>query len=794
MAVVLWLGHRRAARIEYVSGLGTEDRRISQESPTGYVGGWRWLIAPEHANETYQTVLETQQLLATGEPRIRRVDFDSPPVGRGVHRTSVLHWCMGVAGWIDHTLTGRPLGVSVERAAVHGPIVLHLLLLVSAVVFAAAQFGGLAAALLALGIIGLFPWAGNFLPGAPHLHGLALVGVVWSLLPLTAALAGRHGDVGPPVSRAPWIAAGVAGGLGLWANVPAVAPALAGLVLGAAVAPWLGRGQNGPPPTSETRWRLWALAGATTSFAAYLVDFFPDRLDFRLDANHPLFAVAWVAAGELLVLSERGAQVGWTAFPTRTRQRMWIVAGVVGWVAIAFVWSGTTWFPAGSLFNSRLSDLPASPAAANLIRWMVREGLGGAVLATFLPLAAFIGTAWLVLRRGTPFPLRSASAAVLGAAGAIAVLACRELRMWSVVDGILLASVPLLTQAFAGRRARPAVRWVCVMAFVATLVPGSIRLISSLRAPAADLTTIEAESLTERNLAHWLANRVGPGRAVVLAPPFRSTGFCFHGGFRALGSTDPENGLGLTGAVRLARESSPETVRSLIEEHGITHVILPSWDETLVEFARPNPDTSEITFVAALNDWSVPLWLRPVAYQPPAIEGAVNRNVVIFEVVEDQDPATSISQVVEYFSDMEQWPRAGSAAESLRQYSADLGALVAMAQLELVQRSPRADEHVKAIVAILDSGYDQALAWDRRVSLASVLAQVRQTAHARAQLQRCLAEMDEPRLRSLSTNQLYRVHVLSRRFGLGFPNDTVRALALQLLPPGPRARVMGGAD
>jgi hypothetical protein len=91
-----------------------------------------------------------------------------------------------------------------------------------------------------------------------------------------------------------------------------------------------------------------------------------------------------------------------------------------------------------------------------------------------------------------------------------------------------------------------------------------------------------------------------------------------------------------------------------------------------------------------------------------------------------------------------------------------------------------------SLLSRLSNGADRFLPWDRRVSLAIVLARAGQVDLAREQVRRCLAELSEKRLRSLSTGSLYNLLVLSHSFGLAATDPKLRELALDLLPSGLR--------
>ncbi len=79
--------------------------------------------------------------------------------------------------------------------------------------------------------------------------------------------------------------------------------------------------------------------------------------------------------------------------------------------------------------------------------------------------------------------------------------------------------------------------------------------------------------------------------------------------------------------------------------------------------------------------------------------------------------------------------------------------------------------------------------WDRRVSLAVVLARGKQVDLARDQVRRCLAEVDEAKLRWLTTGSLYRLQVLCRAFDMAIADQRLRELALDLLPGDLRSRL-----
>jgi hypothetical protein len=228
----------------------------------------------------------------------------------------------------------------------------------------------------------------------------------------------------------------------------------------------------------------------------------------------------------------------------------------------------------------------------------------------------------------------------------------------------------------------------------------------------------------------------------------------------------------------------------LIRRREVTHIIVPSWDTYLSEFARSGLGQLEGSFLDRLNKWAIPPWLRPVPYQLPGLASFEGQSVVVLEVVEEQDPAAALSRIAEYFVEMGQLDLAASSAQSLRRFPADVGAWVARAQVEIARGDDEAlANSLKVLQTRLASKADRSLPWDRRVSLSIVLARGKHADLAREQVRRCLAELDEPKLRSLTTGSLYRLMVLSKGLGVPVPDPQLRELALELLPAESRAKL-----
>jgi hypothetical protein len=294
----------------------------------------------------------------------------------------------------------------------------------------------------------------------------------------------------------------------------------------------------------------------------------------------------------------------------------------------------------------------------------------------------------------------------------------------------------------------------------------------------------------ERDLAHWLARRTGPDGAVVLAPPGLTTSLFFHGGLHGLGSPYRENEEGFRASVRLAGATSADEAQALATQRKLTHIIIPSWDGFLDEYARLGASVPAHSLMGLLHSWLPPRWLRPVSFQLPNVHGFENEYIIVFEVTELQDNSTALSRLTEYFVEMGRIKMALTASQSLAEsFPADLGALVARAQAAIARGDQTGFSKLLETITSQVSQPEDFLPWDRRVSLAIVLAEGGNISLARAQTERCLEEMGELDLRGLTTLPLYRFLTLCKALDLELRDPAFKSLARELLPPEMRADI-----
>ncbi len=781
LALLLVSGFFGARRIDYVSEVAGR--------PAGAAPGpWQpRLIVPGHHNESYEWLDQSRQMLSRGEWRVRHIDYENAQAGRDVLAPSPYRWYLGVLALAHHAFTGNPAGESLEWAAVYAdPLLLFLAGTITAL--AVARRRGLpAGCLVGAGMGVLYPFAAEFIPGVPDDAGLALLLALWSILPVL-----EGASVGGPGARRLFAAGGVIGGLGLWVSVSREMPVLAGIGLGGLVAAWASRAR--PAPEREALpWLTWSLAGAVTCLAAYLVEYFPSNMGaWEFHVNHPLFGVEWLGLGGLVVLGA-GALQG-APGPRGVRGiAAWVLAALAAAsLPVAMRLTHGLAFLSTDLSSMRLTLEPATAGAPSLWAWLLQNGFTLRVWATLLPLLVLGPAIGLLFTRAAPEKVRIPVAVALGPVLVALGFAFRQINAWNGVDAALLALVAASAGAY-GLAGWPA--WVATvsaaLAGFALFLPGAVHTGSRINFHASEgLTETEAVGLVERDLSNWLQRHVGSAGAVALAPPNMTSTLHYYAGIKGLGNFGWENREGLQAAVRIVSASTPEEAQELIGSHGVTHIVIPLWDPYMDAFAQIGEGQLEGTFLARLYKWNLPPWLRPVSYPLPGIAGFENQSVIILEVVDEQDDASALSNIAVYLSEMGQIDLATKAAGALRRFPGDFGALVARTQVD--NAAGQTDDfasNIDTIVRRLKSGADRQLTWDRRIGLAVVLAQGHHMDLSREVLAKCLGDVDAAKLRSLSTNSLFRLHILDRAFGTRIADPELHALSLDLLPSDLRSRV-----
>lgn len=627
------------------------------------------LVLPYYAMDARWWVVHTKQMLREGGWRVRQTLMDGAPDGREVHWSSALLWLLAVLAWIRSWGTGLPAEHFVADAAMAAGPFLLLVLLGGLTWLAARRYGWFSAAFFALVNLTSYPVIRTCLTGEADHHVLVIFFAAGSLICLVSGGAGfvRTKGKAPAwenhlltadAARAWFAGAGVLGGAALWVSAATAIPILAASLLGGVLCGWVcGRGPL-RRSLDPGLWLTWGGWGCLTSLGFYLLEYFPRHMGWRLEVNHPLHAFAWLGgcflASRFLAWSVREERLlrnpsnilfGITALAALAAPLL-----MVAWDSGRFFWVGDKFLL--SLHQEFINEFQSLPT---------------------LVLAAGGNPAWLLYY---PWPLAVVvSSVVLAVRGALGDGTRRSL--------LLLAPPTLLMQALAVWQ----VRWtsaafglwaVCalvVMAglawapdrslvqrrvFAALLACGWVSLLFSI-VPQFVVRSVEARTCLEtpipqeiagnlllRDIAHRLIQS-SPGRVpVVLTGPNASTEMTYHAGLRTVGTLYWENMPGLKRAARIFAAADAGEAKRELEAAGITHIVIPSWDNFGPAYTRLLGESGEAvvgetTFLKTLlGDAEIPDWLRPFAYPIPSGSGLDTRSVRIFAFIPEQSKFESL--------------------------------------------------------------------------------------------------------------------------------------------------------
>jgi len=788
---IAWRGSQEVKRVDLLTAQGSPQPMHDEASPTGYVAGQRWLIAPDKHKEAYALIAETQKMVDEGPLRLREVDYDNSPTGRAVDRASPYRWTLATTARMSRIFTGDSPGLSIERTARWIEPFIQFVCLLGLGFMAWRRFGPTAAGVFALGWANLYPLAGNFIGGAPNDYGLSLGLAAAMLLSFAAALISRRHDT--PKTHQRWLQlSGICGAIGIWVTSGITLTLITTLVIGGLITILINRRHANAGMTLP--WRTWATTGAIVTLGLFALEYAPAQLSTglqRFDLIHPLHAVYWWGLAETLLGIQTWVSSG---APLRSQLKsprkslglgLGLVAVIGSTIGLAVTGQlARLWFDAGL---TSLAAHPGSVEAANTFAWLGQHVKGPTLLPTMLSLG-LVGPIIYFLIKAAPTneQKRPLILLTLPAVGSL-LLSLMFLQWWAVFGiSLLVATTFLLAASDKASRLDLFTRRLVLIAAALAIFPGAIALARIASAPPrAAVAAAEASSLLERDIAYWLANRAGPAGATILAPPNLTTSLFFHGGLRGIASPYPGNSAGFGAAVRIAGATSPDEALALVNQRKLTHIIMPSWDGFMDEYARLGATQVETTLTAMMQQWLPPRWLKPVPYTLPIAEGLEEQFVVVYEVVEVQDNATALGRLGDYFIAMQQLGLAQAVAKTLTEsFANDLGALVTRANLAAYERD------LGKFVPLIDQ-IDRQLAdlefvdlpWDRRVALAVVLAQGKKTDAARLEAESCADEADEELLRSLSSDALFRWEILRDNLKLDYFEPGLAELARNILPP-----------
>lgn len=599
------------------------------------------------ALDSFLWIDHAKSLAHTGSLRLRSTDFDNAPEGRSVRWHSGLALWLVALGRVWSEVGGISVDQGIERAAVWA---CPLLFLGAALFFSFLTYrrwGALAASTLALAMLASGDFYGGFLPGEPDHHGLAaacalgtLLGILmanagWIESPATRRLQGntfRNARTGMIVSAA-------SASAGLW--ISAVSQTLVFVAIGIGfLCLLIRRSPAQPGPHSSERataqsaahsgakemdvvfspelWRFWGRLGAVLALAFYVLEYLPDAWSWRVEANHPLYALAWLSGGELIAgigsithrrqaharsrLNAHTRPADASAGPTTPNPQavdaersgnQWprLIAAAIGVALPAIV------VALGGSGSHALRDPFLQQLHGMIIEFMpfvtsVRDYGGGALEAIgFTPLVLIAGIVLLATRRLDPSKRRVLTLA-LGAVAVATVARFYQTRWGSVWGGLLVAMTPMIvvySTSWLRERFGPAgAAMLGVIVLAVAMIMSPWRILASDRAYAAqteELSLDELHALVLREVAYRLHEARGSSDRpiVVLTGPDSTVRLLGFGRdlqkMSGLGTLYWENADGLRAAAQMITASDEAEARHLLQTRRVTHILLVEWED-----------------------------------------------------------------------------------------------------------------------------------------------------------------------------------------------------------------------
>lgn len=619
-------------------------------------------FVPARFSDAQMWVRHTLTARETGVARVRFTDTDNAPQGRAVHWSSGFRWLLAGAGTVRAAATGEPTAVALDRALLwlNAPLLLALIVLLSS--WAARRAGTAAGILVTAGMVGLPRFYDNFTPMNADHHGLIAAALLGLLLGVAGMGAGWWQPAGgtrapffpasPAQARSAAIFSALCGAVGMAISAASTIPAIAIVgVAGVTAAWWAGPQAAAAGARFEPAvWRCWGRVGGVLSAAFYLFEYAPAHLGWRLEVNHPLYALAWWGGGELVA-----ALGAWHGHPARgpenhgqdaratksiTQFALPILAVLAPLVVI--VAGGTAVF---ALRDPFIGDLRHFVIEGQTLPTVLRR-IGARPLLPDLALLCVVAAAAVVLFRARG-PTRLLLAFLLATTAAWAVLTFAEIR-WMMALSVAqltlfatLLSLPLRTAARGGRFAL-----VGSVAFAVVAV--GVARVATERDKIARrwLADDDVRQLVFRDIAAALRATQPAGELVLLASPNASMGIGAYGGFKTLGTLFWENAAGLKAAARILCARTDAEAEALIRGRGVTHLaFVPGtlFHDEYFRLLHPGAPVAGVhetvghRLAAAVGN--APRWLQPVPYRWRGDLDFVAKGVRLFRVAFDQTEA-----------------------------------------------------------------------------------------------------------------------------------------------------------
>jgi len=571
------------------------------------------------------------QSVARGETlRVRHTDLDNVPYGREVHWNSGWVWWLVAGGAVTSLLTGETLTQAIETWGLYAAPALLLLVFALVAWWITRRWGAAYAAALIFLLACLPAVMWDYGYARPDHHGMHNTAALLLVLGFIMAGGGwvassRRQAVSAPdavAARRAMLVAAAGAAAGLWIGATQQIFVLAGAGAGLFVAMFL-RSAEEKESLDPSLFRLWGNTAAITALALYLLEYAPSHFGMRLEVNHPLYAAALWAAGE--ILATVAAWRSGTAPGGAMRGRFFLALGIMTLPLLALVAGPDAWhaWRDGAMrrqhdFINEFEPFTNSLRNNGPLHLLARFGL----LPLVLPLAGILAASSRV-RAST----RAGLLAALGASLVTIVMLFVQVR-WAGLVSIALACLALASLRAAGEwlgenKRRP---WILGAAYAATVLPlivffGFGVADNLKRRDAGALDGTLAWTIASRDLAFNLKRLAQMGPVRVMSGPGQTPALHFFGDVRGTAALYWENTDGVREAAIFFADQGDEEAKRIARERGITHVVLQQ-DTTLAESSvrialdSNDPELIKQSLAYRLCDplGSIPPWLEPVPY------------------------------------------------------------------------------------------------------------------------------------------------------------------------------------
>ncbi len=637
-------GMFRAQNINRATNFSISDVPATSRHPNAT--GRRTVVLPQSSMDSRWWILHADTL-GDGKPaRVRTTEQDNAPHGRDVHWSSPLIWILAGLGKLSSASSTEWVSLWV------GP----LLLLFS---LAVCWLGILrfldpltsCFLLVALGTnVTIFQ---AFRVGETDHHGL--VAIFGALSVLALSIVGLGSSSRTPNSNTADKAhprfseqgkgmvdfSAICGAVGLWLSASSTLPLLAMMGVTSLCLGMLGPlfGVKMPNPLL---WKRWGMVGGSLSVGFYLLEYFPSHLGLRSEVNHPLYGFAWAGGGWLLyrLLHQRN---GGRFFEGRADVARLCLALAVCAAPLLVILCIPSAFLVRDPFLVELHHRHIVEFQG-LIPALLRHGTVVAWLEVFFWPAAVVASMILIRKKidlvfAVVFPVLVA-ALFFGMAIVQQRWLVSSMALWIVAAGMILRVIVLSTEK-PSWLLKGIVGVTCILSFF--LFPlNRVMQESRMIWNGGSFPKEWLQVILLRDVSHRLLDARGGKPATVLSTPSASTELAFYGNHKVIGTLYWENLEGLKRAAEMFTVPEESDAKRLVESAGITHLLLPSWDQfsstdgSLPQFLSSDGPTKGFLDRVLRGEADPPDWMRPLTYQIPKEFGLAGEYIHLFQVEQGQ--------------------------------------------------------------------------------------------------------------------------------------------------------------